>query len=290
MNSVIRAAGAVVWRSGPEGPELLVVHRPRYDDWSLPKGKREPGEHLLITAIREVEEETSVRPVLGPPLPPANYQYHGQDKRVDYWAATTDDDAKASNEVDEVAWLPLDQAAGYLSYPHDRDVVAGLVPVQTVPLIIVRHASAVPKSDSPLGSAGDLLRPLDSRGQKDASALAGLLACFAPRARVLSSPALRCAQTVRPYAARAEVHIEKIKDFYHNGIGTPPIDLLRGLLEASRPAVLCLHRENLPEVLATACDLLGADPPADPGLPKGAFWVLHTLPGQLAAMERHAPR
>ncbi len=284
MSNVIRAAGAVVWRTGPEGPELLVVHRPRYDDWSLPKGKREPGEHLLITAVREVDEETSVRPVLGPPLPSAHYQYRGQDKRVDYWAATTDDDAKPSNEVDEVAWLPLDQAARYLSYPHDRDVVAGLVPVKTVPLIVVRHASAVPDNGD------DMLRPLDRHGQRDADALAGLLSCFAHRARVLSSPALRCAQTVRPYAARAEVHIEKIKDFYHNDSGTPPTDLLRGLLEARRPAVLCVHRENLQEVLATACDLLGADLPPEPALPKGGFWVLHTLPGQLAAMECHVPR
>ena len=82
---MIHAAGAVVWRTGPEGPEVLVVHRPKYDDWSLPKGKQEPGEHLLVTAVREVEEETSVRPVLGPPLPSASYLYRGQDKRVDYW-------------------------------------------------------------------------------------------------------------------------------------------------------------------------------------------------------------
>jgi 8-oxo-dGTP diphosphatase len=288
---MIHAAGAVVWRTGPEGPEVLVVHRPKYDDWSLPKGKQEPGEHLLVTAVREVEEETSVRPVLGPPLPSASYLYRGQDKRVDYWAATTYDDAKPSNEVDEVAWLPLNKAAEYLSYPHDQDVVAGLTPIRTIPLILLRHASAVPKDggNPPGRAAGDLLRPLDRHGKRDADALAGLLACFAPRARVLSSPALRCAQTVQPYAARAEVRIEKIQDFIITTSAPRPTDLIRGLLAARRPVIVCLHRENLPEMLATACDLLGADPPPDPALPKGAFWVLHTRPGELAAIERHVP-
>lgn len=285
---MIHAAGAVVWRTGPEGPEVLVVHRPKYDDWSLPKGKQEPGERLLTTAVREVEEETSVRPVLGPPLPSASYLYRGQDKRVDYWAATTDDDAKPSNEVDEVAWLPLDKAAEYLSYPHDQDVVAGLVPIRTVPLILVRHASAVPKNGD------DILRPLDRHGKHDADVLAGLLACFAPRARVLSSPALRCAQTVQPYAARAEVRIEKIQDFIITASAPRPTDLIHGLLAARRPVIVCLHRENLPGMLATTCDLLGVDPPPDPTLPKGAFWVLHTLaakdkPARLAAIERHLP-
>src|SRR5487761_9671 len=104
MTDPILAAGAVVWRQEPErpGPEVLLVHRSRYDDWSFPKGKREPGEHLLITAVREVQEETSVRPVLGPALRTVSYLARGMPKRVDYWAATTTDTAGPSHEVDDI--------------------------------------------------------------------------------------------------------------------------------------------------------------------------------------------
>ena len=88
MSEAILSAGAVLWRRGRRpGTEVLLVHRPKYDDWSLPKGKREPGEHVLLTAVREVLEETSVRPVLGPRLPTTEYLARGRPKQVDYWSA-----------------------------------------------------------------------------------------------------------------------------------------------------------------------------------------------------------
>src|SRR5208282_4607834 len=117
MTDLIRAAGAVVWRptiggnsgnsgnSGTSGAEVLLVHRPKYDDWSLPKGKREPGEHILLTAVREVFEETSVRSVLGPRLPTVEYLVGDVRKRIDYWSARSPgSQAAASNEVDVVSW------------------------------------------------------------------------------------------------------------------------------------------------------------------------------------------
>jgi len=279
-NAVIRAAGAVVWRPGPDGAEILLVHRDKYDDWSLPKGKREPGEHRLVTAVREVQEETSVRPVLGPRLRKVSYLFRGEPKRVDYWSATTADEARSSHEVDAVAWLPLGQAGQRLSYSRDQEVVSGLIPRPTVPLIIVRHASARPKRGDDLG------RRLDAHGARDAAALAGLLACFAPRARVLSSPARRCADTVRPYAAVAAVEVEQTPDLITDG-GTTPEPLIQALVRAARPAVVCVHRENLGAVLHAACAALGAASPAKPGLPKGAFWVLHA--GPAVTIERYRP-
>jgi len=145
VSEAILAAGAVVWRPaahGAGGVEVLVVHRPKYDDWSLPKGKREPGEHVLLTAVREVHEETSVRPVLGPRLRTVEYLVRGRPKQVDYWAAPgAGDHAAASHEVDAVAWLAWPQGRERLSYPHDADVIACLQPRKTVPLVLVRHAS-----------------------------------------------------------------------------------------------------------------------------------------------------
>jgi 8-oxo-(d)GTP phosphatase len=304
VSEAILAAGAVLWRTTARGAdgsevEVLLVHRPKYDDWSLPKGKREPGEHPLLTAVREVFEETSVRPVLGPRLTTAEYLANGRPKQVDYWSAVgADDEAAPSHEIDAVSWVPLAWAPERLSYAHDADVIADLRPAKTVPLILVRHASAGHKTDWP---GDDLLRPLDAQGTSDALLLARLLACFALRARVISSPALRCTETVRPFAAgfggpvEAEAALAvpgRAGDFSldRTGSGDTVRQLFRDLVAARRPAVVCLHRENLPAALAAACSALGARCPttaSDPSLPKGAFWVLHTAAGELAGLERY---
>ena len=211
MSEAILSAGGVLWRlaaDGSGGIEVLLVHRQKYDDWSLPKGKREPGEHMLLTAVREILEETSVHPVLGPRLRTAEYLTHGRPKQVDYWSARSNHgDAGPSHEIDAVCWLPLPQALDRLSYPHDTDVIASLRLRATVPLILVRHASAGYKDD---WVGEDPQRPLDAEGALDALLLADLLACFAPRARVISSPALRCTESLQPYAARFGGSVEKI--------------------------------------------------------------------------------
>jgi 8-oxo-(d)GTP phosphatase len=298
VSEAILSAGAVVWRPAAHETELLLVHRPKYDDWSLPKGKREPGEHVLLTAAREVFEETSVRPVFGPRLRTTRYLAHGRPKQVDYWSAlSVDDEAAPSHEIDGVAWLPLPQALGRLSYPHDADVIASLQLCATVPLILVRHASAGHKGD---WGSEDLLRPLDAEGMLDALLLADLLACFAPRARVISSPALRCTESVRPYAAGFGGSVETyavlaVPDhatefpFSRTDWADCFRHLFRDLAAAGRPLVACLHRENLPLALAAACSALGAAPPAETDLflPKGGFWVLHAAAGELIALERY---
>ena len=298
MSEAILSAGAVVWRPSARGTEVLLVHRARYDDWSLPKGKSEPGEHVLLTAVREVHEETSVRPVLGPRLRSVEYLVNGRPKQVDYWAAQAGyDQAAASHEIDAVAWSPVSQLAGRLSYARDADVIAGLQPRVTVPLILLRHASAGNKGD---WTGEDLLRPLDAEGVLDSELLADLLACFAPRARVISSPALRCTESVRPYAERFGGSVEARAvlavpgRFSESILGrTERTDtlrrLFRHLVALGQPVVACLHRENLPLALAAACSVLGTHAPGDfdPSLPKGGFLVLHVAAGTLAALERY---
>jgi 8-oxo-(d)GTP phosphatase len=297
VSEAIFSAGAVLWRAGAHGIEVLLVHRPKYDDWSLPKGKREPGEHVLLTAAREVLEETSVRPVFGPHLSTVEYLAHGRPKQVDYWSAhSTHDDPEPSHEIDAVSWLPLPQALARLSYPHDADVIMSLQPRATVPLILVRHASAGYPDDWP---GQDLLRPLDAEGTMDALLLADLLACFAPRARVISSPAVRCTESVRPYAQGFGGPVEASAALVVPGRDTDSFSdrtdradtlrhLFRDLVADARPAVACLHRENLPIALAAGCSALGAAPPAEADLmPKGGFWILHGAAGQLVALERY---
>ncbi|MGH3284755.1 MAG: histidine phosphatase family protein, partial [Streptosporangiaceae bacterium] len=207
------------------------------------------------------------------------------------------DQAAASHEIDAVCWLPLPQALDRLSYPHDAEVIASLQPRATVPVILVRHASAGRKRE---WAAADLLRPLDAEGALDALLLADLLACFAPRARVISSPAVRCIQSVRPYAEGfgGSVEAKAVLTVPHRATESfldrtdrahTLRHLFRNLVATGQPVIACLHRENLPLALAAACSVLGAPGPADLdlSLPKGAFLVLHVAAGTLAALERY---
>ena len=119
----VKASGGVVWRRAPGGAlELVVVHRPRYDDWSLPKGKLDPGESWEEAALREVLEEVGLRCRLGPELPPVGYRDNkGRAKVVRYWMMEPlDGEFAPSHEVDEVRWLAPADADRLLSYGHDR--------------------------------------------------------------------------------------------------------------------------------------------------------------------------
>jgi 8-oxo-dGTP pyrophosphatase MutT (NUDIX family) len=123
---VIEAAGGAIWRrTSTGGVEILLVHRPRYDDWTLPKGKLEAGETAAAAALREVLEETGLRCAAGVELPSVRYVDHnGRAKQVRYWAMQVVDGAfEPNDEVDEVRWLGIDEAVDELTYRHDRAVL-----------------------------------------------------------------------------------------------------------------------------------------------------------------------
>jgi 8-oxo-(d)GTP phosphatase len=298
----IRAAGAVLWRPAGRGTQVAVLHRPKYDDWSLPKGKLEAGEHVLQAALREVAEETGMAVTLGLHLPPVRYLVEGQPKVVDYWAGQVAASAPfvPNHEVDRLDWVALSRAAGRLSYDHDVALLAQFAAAQrpTVPVILVRHASAGSKSD---WHKDDVLRPLDGRGKQQARMLAALLACFGA-GRVLSSPAERCLGTVRPFAERAGVPVESVPELgvvspadrkkagaAAAGLTEPAASVAAAVARQHRPVVICAHRENMPVLLAAVCGQLGAQPPDGPPLRKGGFWVLHQAAGALAGAELHNP-
>ncbi len=291
----IRAAGAMLWRPGADGPEVALVHRQRYDDWSLPKGKSLPGEHVLLTAVREVAEETGIEVILGRRLPSTHYQQHGnQPKTVDYWAAKAADGPQPgfipNDEVDEVGWLGIPAARERLSYPHDVSVLDEFTagPPETDPLILVRHASAASKEEwRAAGHDDDLKRPLDAVGHQQKQELATLLRCYGT-ARVLSSAAERCVATVQPFA-----------DVTRQPVQTDPA-LTVGLASAGEarrrvdevlggglPAVICGHRENLSVILEEACAVLGAKVHETQPPLLGGFWVLQVGSNALASLEEH---
>jgi 8-oxo-dGTP diphosphatase len=122
----IEAAGGVVVRDG----RLALVHRPRYDDWTLPKGKLDPGETFEDAALREVAEETGLLCRLGRELPEIHYEVRGRPKVVRYWLMEVEDETPfvPGDEVDEIRWVELAEARALLTYDRDKDIVAAASP------------------------------------------------------------------------------------------------------------------------------------------------------------------
>jgi 8-oxo-dGTP diphosphatase len=265
------------------------VHRPRYDDWSLPKGKLDPGEHLLACAVREVEEETGQRVVLGRPLPTQHYEVNGAPKRVHYWAARADDDAPpwpGTEEVDLVEFLPAAEAVRRLTRPRDADIVNALSSneIRTVPFVVLRHTKAIERS---LWTGPDAQRPLNDRGSRDALALVAPFAALG-LTRVVTSDALRCVETVWPYVGVAGARLELqpvLSEEGHSAQPHGPEKLARALLADGARTVVCSHRSVLPELIAAAADQASEVLPGRP-LESGDFLVSHHRGGVPVAVER----
>ncbi|MBB6173645.1 8-oxo-dGTP diphosphatase [Nocardiopsis mwathae] len=302
----IRAAGAVLWRDvdGADGHgkvrEVALIHRPDRRDWTLPKGKVKNGEHLLTAAVREVTEETGLRPVLGRRIPPQRYLKSGWPKQVEWWAATSTGPSMFSpnDEVDALQWLPIAEARRRLSYDHDIQVLDNIVcgPLETFPVILMRHASAGEKK---AWADSDLLRPLDEVGRADALELAEVLAAFgAPR--VVSSAAARCTETMLPYAVAngAQMRTERAFTVQTFDRANPVYDrkaahdAFADLLQDGQPTVVCTHGELVTEMMRDALGRLGAPVTQQLSLRKGTFWVVHVSASDrtLAAIERHTVR
>lgn len=282
----ILAAGAVVTR---KGPEVLLVHRPKYDDWSFPKGKLDPGEHPAVAAVREVAEETGLDIRLGPPLSDQEYVVGNgtlRPKRVHYWVGRCvgDDDVSSyrpNAEIDQVAWFDVDKAYRRLSYDRDRVVLDEFVRVRkrSTPLVVLRHAKASARSS---WRGDDRERPLNRLGELQAEDLVPLLAAYGVR-RVLSSSSTRCWATVAPYADVADVDLEETDALAEEDATEDAVtEVVRDLLSSKEPAVLCTHRPVLPHVF-------GAIGVVDPLLSPGEMVVVHHRNGQVLAVEHHQP-
>ncbi len=289
----VLAAGAVLWRQQPDAPdgrvELCLVHRPRYDDWSLPKGKLEDGESLLVCAVREVFEETGHRVTLGRPLQPQHYTVAGRPKIVRYWLAEADPHAAErvpDHEVDEVVFLPAGDAVRRLSYERDAELVREALrgPLRTTPLALLRHVKAMSRA---AWRGPDVERPLAPEGAADLEPLGETLGALGLR-RVLSSDSVRCAETVRAFAGKQGLVVELEPHLSEQSMRVPhdhhPAGAIIRSLLRDGPAVVCSHRPVLPLLFEAA----GADPGR--GLEPGVFAVLHHDQGHVVAVERHRPR
>ncbi|MEH0840961.1 NUDIX hydrolase [Micromonospora sp. CPCC 205711] len=284
----IRAAGGVVWRPAADGVQVCLVHRPRYGDWSLPKGKLERGEHPLLAAVREVAEETDVRAVPQVRLPTVGYRSEGLPKTVDYWSmlAVGVGGFQPGTEVDDVRWLDVDEAIRLVSYPHDAEVLAAFaaLPRVTGTVALVRHAHAGRRAT---WSGPDIGRPLDAEGWAQAAALAPLVALVRPT-RLLSASPRRCVQTLDPTAALLDLPIEICGDLDEPAPGQQADECalaaaarLAGLAATGEPVGVCSQGKVIPGALER---LTGrAD---DFTTPKGGGWLLAFAADRLVAADR----
>jgi 8-oxo-(d)GTP phosphatase len=292
MADTVRASGAVLWRTAGDGVEFAVVHRPAYDDWSLPKGKLEHDEHPLLAGLREVLEETGFHGIPEVRLDDVAYTLpDGRPKTVQFWSMRADErhptvPVADPDEVDEVAWLSVGAAAQRLSYPADRALVqhvAALPPI-TQQTLLIRHADA---GERKKWKGDDALRPLDDGGREQAAGLGAVLAPFGPR-RLYAATPLRCKQTLEPLAVATGLPIVSDSAF------TEPADAAdapaKAKLAAARllelraeRAGICSQGKVIPPMLAA---LTGADDPAPYKTPKGGGWILSWSGGKLAALSR----
>ncbi|MGH3886212.1 MAG: NUDIX hydrolase [Pseudonocardiaceae bacterium] len=271
------AAGAVVWQRAPSGDvEVALVHRPRYDDWSLPKGKPHTGETLPRTAVREVAEETGHTVVLGSKLGSTRYLVRWGQKVAHYWAARpTGGSFSPSEEVDELRWLPVAKATDLLAHRHDRTLLAGLDGAISITntVLLVRHGEA---GERQAWQGDDDLRPLTTAGRRQAEALRALLPLFGAQ-RVYSAPPVRCRQSVEGLAADLGVSITKEPRLSEEGYLSDPAAGLGRLIEIAGepggPAVVCSQGGVIPDLVSKLTEAAGLDI-ADVPSRKGSYWGL----------------
>jgi 8-oxo-dGTP diphosphatase len=283
----IPASGGVVWRLSGDNVEILLIHRDRYSDWTLPKGKLDKGESDLEAALREVQEETGM--VCKPGVSIGTMRYglsSGKIKRVHYWSMEAVDGAfTPNNEVDEIVWAPPAAAGRILSYPRDRDLVASLQEnwwQLTGRIYLVRHATAGRRKD---WKGDDLKRPLSNRGWNQAKEIGAFLA-DAQVDRLISSRYVRCRQTLEPAAGLLGLKVEKHEALFEGNSSKRTMKLLKKVCDSS--VALCSHGDIVPAVLKRLRSD-GTELEDDIQFAKGSIWAIDVVDGTFPAARYIAP-
>ena len=274
---VIPAAGAVLYRMENGVPVCAVVHRSRYDDWSLPKGKVDSGESLPTTAVREILEETGSESALESLIGTTAYPLkENTRKEVTYWSARDfGGEFEPNAEVDEIRWLPIDEAKSLVTYPLDRKILTKFgdaPPVENV-LLLVRHAKAGDRSE---WSGDDTLRPLEKSGRTQAEMLVPMLGAFGVR-RLYSAPRVRCEQTLAPLADElgVDVAIESAlsDEAYLDSPETAVSRLVEIAVSGDGVAAICSQGTAIPGMLDDLAAAAGIDL-GDTSTKKAGTWGL----------------
>ncbi|MFJ6652836.1 NUDIX domain-containing protein [Microbacterium sp. NPDC091313] len=305
--TAVYAAGGVVWRVVDGKLRVLLIHRTKYRDITLPKGKVDPGETLPETAVREIHEETGIRVSLGVPVGVSRYRLpNKRQKIVHYWSAeATDAAVRASSfvpnkEIAGLEWTSVKKARARLSYPVDIEILDAFRTLvdqgvlRTFPIVVLRHGKATPRDE---WRGEDAARPLAPRGRRQSHVIVGPLLAFGVR-KLVSSPAERCVRTVTPLAAALGRRIEQTalisQDAWEEG-RSDARTVVGARVRARRAAVLCSHGPVLPDIMSELAMATGTLPGSYLGsasaLETGAFSVAHLSaehPGSgIIAIETH---
>lgn len=289
-SKLIEAAGTVTLRDKDGKRQVLLVHRPSYADWSLPKGHLEPDEYQAVAAGRETREETGVTVALGRPVKTIRYPVSAGEKVVHYWLAqaVASTRRKPDKEVDKVVWVSPNSAMKRMTYADEKEVLAEALDLgPTTPFLIVRHAKAMDRKN---WSGRDRARPITARGRKQARMLIPLLEAFAVT-KVYASTSTRCVQTLQPYARRRDLDVqgwallsEEVGAANLRDVGKLMRRLAKEVAATGTPTAVCGHRPVLPTMLES----LGI---TNRMMQTAATAIVHLDPqGEAVAVEFHRPR
>ncbi len=272
----VRAAGGLLWRQATADALVAVVHRPRYDDWSLPKGKLEPEEHPLLAGYREVIEETGHQPIVERRLPRQRYDTDEGEKIVEWWSMRSAGGTFSPNhEIDELRWLEPEAADQLLSYRNDKELISAFtsVPQPTAMVLLVRHARA---GDRLAWQGEDRDRPLDKAGKRQAQRLAEVLPVWRPT-RIGSADLLRCTQTIEPLADRLGLTVQLEETLSERAFALDPdaaLERVRTLAGCGGVNAICSQGGAIPSIVAQLADSDGVPLDEEISAKKGSTWVL----------------
>ena len=286
---MIRAAGALLWREvDSRNLEIALIHRPRYDDWSLPKGKIEGGETALQCAYREVFEETGIKASLTRQLGTVEYEESGELKRVIFWSAHCSLDTGTfvvNEEVDELVWFTPEDALVKATHDSDRQIIDNFQAQEprTDTLIILRHTKALERGD---WDEADSERTLDEVGFDQAQLLIKHLEPFAID-EVYTSNFTRCVQTVTPLSHSRGLNITQVPSLNEETFETDPqraVAFANALKQDEKNILICSHNPVIPTMLRGILntklknkDLIKLEP--------GDAWIVHRVRGEIVGLD-----
>lgn len=286
---MIRAAGALLWRETLDRDiEIALIHRPKYDDWTLPKGKIETGETALQCAYRELIEETGIKASFTRQLGSVEYEEGDQLKRVIYWAAHCALDSSTflpNEEVDDLRWLSIDEGSAQCTHDSDREIIKnfGSQEQRTDTLIILRHTKALERGD---WDEVDSQRTLSEVGFDQAQLLIKHLEPFAID-EIYTSDYVRCVQTVTPLAHSRGLNITQVPSLNEETFEEDPsrsISFANALKQDEKNILMCSHNPVIPTMLRGILntklknkDLIKLEP--------GDAWIIHRVKGEIVGLD-----
>ena len=279
----------MIWRKRDNQIQIALVHRPRYDDWSLPKGKQDPGESLIACAYRETLEETNLKVSFGPYIGDIEYFVAEGLKKVYYWSARLADDSPEfhpNEEVDLLEWHSLEDAIEKSTRDSDREIIEKFVntPFDSYPLIMLRHAKALAREE---WQGEDEDRPLEQLGQQQARRMLSLYQVYG-LTEIHTSDAVRCHDTVEQMAHALKISLtitNKVSEYTWKKNKEKAIDYAKDLIKVNEPVILCSHNPVLPRMMEKLTKKIDFDYPSNK-LEPGESWILHHNKKEVLQIDR----